>query len=194
MIALLDNGQDLSECEAEIGVPVGQLLTPLTRYRLREPARPWAIDNGCYSGLRPDAFTKLLNRERHRIADAKFVCAPDVVGHADLTLMVFKAWEPILSWCPLAFVCQDGQMVDGVPWDSIAAIFIGGTTEWKDSRNVEPLISSAQRKGKWVHIGRVNEPVRFCRFELLGADSCDGSGIARYSHMRLRIAERACKP
>lgn len=54
MIALLDNGQDLDQCAVEIGGQVGQLLTPLTRYRLRNPSLPWAIDNGGFSGLDTD--------------------------------------------------------------------------------------------------------------------------------------------
>ena len=37
MIALLDNGHDLDECALELGCNVGQLLTPLTRYHLRDP-------------------------------------------------------------------------------------------------------------------------------------------------------------
>lgn len=63
MIALLDNGQDLNDCEAEIGVPVGQLLTPLTRYKLRDPERPWAIDNGAFASLNTEALMSLLKRE-----------------------------------------------------------------------------------------------------------------------------------
>lgn len=65
MIALLDNGQDLATCETEIGCDVGQLLTPLTRYRLREPDRPWAIDNGGFTELDPDGLLSLLKREQH---------------------------------------------------------------------------------------------------------------------------------
>lgn len=60
MIALLDNGQDLEDCEEEIGCVVGQLLTARTRYRLRDPSRPWAIDNGGFIEFDADAF------ERHR--------------------------------------------------------------------------------------------------------------------------------
>ena len=59
MIALLDNGQDLDQCEAEIGCEVGQLLTPLTRYRLRDSSRPWAMDNGAFSSLDTKAFIAL---------------------------------------------------------------------------------------------------------------------------------------
>ena len=65
MIALLDNGQDLDDCAAEIGCEVGQLLTPLTRYRLRDPARPWAIDNGAFANLDISASLALLKREEH---------------------------------------------------------------------------------------------------------------------------------
>ena len=80
MIALLDNGQDLATCEAEIGVPVGQLLTPLTRYRLREPDRPWGIDNGGFKRLDILAFEALLKREEHHRDRCLFVAAPDIVG------------------------------------------------------------------------------------------------------------------
>jgi hypothetical protein len=36
--------------------------------------------------------------------------------------------------------------------------------------------------GKWVHVGRVNEPRRLNNW-LDAADSIDGSGISRYDHM-----------
>ncbi len=42
---------------------------------------------------------------------------------------------------------------------------------------------------KWVHIGRVNHGERWQHFKKLGADSADGTGIARYSHMREAIAD-----
>lgn len=45
-----------------------------------------------------------------------------------------------------------------------------------------------------VHIGRVNTPGRFERFEKLGADSIDGTGLARYSHMRAAIYENTINP
>src|SRR6478736_4028890 len=65
MIALLDNGQDLDQCAEEIGVPVGQLLTPLTRYRLRDPSKRWAIDNGGFNEVDVDGLMALLEREAH---------------------------------------------------------------------------------------------------------------------------------
>lgn len=180
MIALLDNGQDLAECEREIGVPVGQLLTPLTRYRLRDPSRKWAIDNGGFAGLDLAAFDALLAREHHRREHCLFVSAPDIVASAQRTLELFEHFAPTLKDWPLALVCQDGQESLSIPWNEIAAVFIGGSTNWKCSAHVEQIIQTAKLLGKWVHAGRVNDPQR-----------CDGNGIGRYSHMRRSIARRA---
>lgn len=190
MIVLLDNGQDLAACETEIGCEVGQLLTPLTRYRLREPERKWAIDNGGFAGLDIAAFEALLKREEHHKERCMFVAAPDIVGSAQRTLELFGLWKPKLSGWPVALVCQDGQENLSIPWGDIAAVFIGGSTSWKCSVHVEHIIKTAKLFGKWVHVGRVNDPARFAHFEKLGADSCDGSGLARYTHMRIAVANR----
>lgn len=194
VIALLDNGQDLAECEAEIAVPVGQLLTPLTRYRLRDPARPWAIDNGGFKRLDIAAFNALLEREGHHKDKCLFVSAPDIVGSAQRTLELFERWLPTLEGWPVALVCQDGQEYLPIPWDDIAAVFIGGSTGWKCSPHVEQIIRTAKLLGKWVHVGRVNDPQRFLHFERLEVDSIDGTGLARYSHMRRSIARREDQP
>jgi hypothetical protein len=190
MIALLDNGQDLNECADEIGCEVGQLLTPLTRYRLRDPSRPWAVDNGGYSGLDITGLMTLLAREDHHKAQCLFVAVPDVVGAARRTLEVFERWKGRLAGWRLALVCQDGQEDLPMPWDDIDAVFIGGSTKWKCGQHVEHIIRAAKALEKWVHVGRVNDPTRFKHFEDLGADSCDGTGIARYSHMRKAVADR----
>lgn len=189
-MALLDNGQDLDQCAAEMGGPVGQLLTPLTRYRLRDPNRPWAIDNGGFTELDIDAFNSLLKREEHHREKCLFVTVPDIVGSAQRTLEVFALWRPKLEGWKIALACQDGQENLTIPWCYIDAVFIGGTTSWKLSVHVERIIKTAKLFGKWVHAGRVNDPSRFQHFEKLGVDSCDGTGIARYTHMREAIANR----
>lgn len=190
MLALLDTGQDLDACESEIGVRVGQLLTPLTRYRLQDPHRPWAIDNGAYARFEPRSFRSLLEREKARREECLFVSAPDVVGSARRTLEVFSHWRHELSGWRRAFVCQDGQENLPIPWSHIDAVFIGGSTTWKSSQHVVQIIKAAQALEKWVHIGRVNDPERWLYFEELGADSCDGTGLARYTHMRSSINGR----
>ena len=190
MIALLDNGHDLDECALEIGCNVGQLLTPLTRYHLRDPSKPWAIDNGAFSNFSKASFLSLLAREEHHREKCLFVTAPDVVGSARRTLEVFERWAPQLAGWRLAIVCQDGQEHLPMPWDAIDAVFIGGSTNWKCSIAAVQIIQAAQLLGKHVHVGRVNGPERWEHFDKLGVDSADGTGIARYSHMREAIANR----
>ena len=48
-------------------------------------------------------------------------------------------------------------------------------TEWKCSDAAVELIREAQRRGMWVHVGRVNGGARFAWCEALGVDSCDGT-------------------
>lgn len=192
MIALLDNGQDLDQCASEMDCGVGQLLTPLTRYRLRDPNRPWGIDNGWFKKPAIDEFIALLNRERHHSEKCLFVTVPDVVASARRTLEVFDRWKlrPELKGYKLALVCQDGQEDLTIPWDDLSAVFIGGSTQWKCSEHVIHIIKAAKALDKWVHAGRVNDPNRWKHFEEAGADSADGTGIARYTHMREAIADR----
>lgn len=190
MIALLDNGQDLGTCASEIGCEVGQLLTPLTRYTLRDPDGPWAIDNGAYAEFDPRRFNALLGRESHHKAKCLFVTVPDVVGSARRTLEVFEHWDPQLGGWPLALACQDGQEDLPIPWDRIAAVFIGGSTRWKLSEHAAHIIKAAQALGKHTHVGRVNDPARWKHFEELGVLTGDGTGLARYTHMREAVRDR----
>jgi len=191
MIVLLDTSHDLDECAAELNCEVGQLLTPLSRFRLRNPELPWAIDNGAYADLKIKAFLSLLERERHHQDRCLFVAAPDVVGSARRTLEVFDIWKPRLKGWSLALVCQDGLEDLPIPWNDIAAVFIGGSTKWKCSQHAAQIIKAAKALEKWVHVGRVNHQERFDHFRDLGADSIDGTGLSKYSHMRKAIANRA---
>lgn len=190
MIALLDTNEDLAVCAAELGCDVGTLLTPLTRFTLRRPELPWGIDNGAFARFDEKSFLSLLKREEHHKANCLFVTVPDVVGSARRTLEVFEHWRGQLAGWPLALACQDGQENMPIPWNDIAAVFIGGSTNWKLSEAAEQCIKAAKALGKWAHVGRVNDPARFAYFEELGADSIDGTGISRYSHMRRAISNR----
>lgn len=193
MIVMLDTSHDFNECQKELGYPVEQLFTPLTRFKAQRPDAKFAIDNGAFSKFDANSFRSLLEREKDRKNLCRFVAVPDVVGSARRTLEVFKGWQEELGnhkgW-PLALVCQDGQENLSIPWNDIEAIFIGGSTKWKESDHAIACIKAAKALGKWTHVGRVNSPDRFEMFEQLGVDSVDGSGIARYSWMRERIGAR----
>lgn len=198
MIAMLDTSEDLTVCEAEIGCPVEQLLTPLTRFNLQNDDVRFGVDNGCIQNFNEAVFRALLDRERKNRDRCRFVCCPDVihrddkgsmVGDALRTLEVFDLWRHNLCGWPIALVAQDGLEGLTIPWHELSAIFIGGSTKWKDGPHAANIVKAAKILKKWVHVGRVNTPGRFEKFEALGADSMDGSGLARYSHMRKRIWE-----
>jgi hypothetical protein len=190
MIALLDTSEDLAVCAEELGCPCEQLLSPLTRFKDRHPDKMKAADNGGFKGLDIDAYLALLDRERHQIENFRFVTVPDIVASARRTLELFDYWCPQLGQWPLALVAQDGQENLPIPWDLLSAVFIGGSTTWKMSKHAADIVRSGKAMRKWVHVGRVNDPLRWAHFEALGADSVDGTGIARYSHMRIAIRDR----
>jgi hypothetical protein len=188
VIAMLDTCQDFAECAREMGCEVEQLLTPLTRRKPKEPESHFGIDNGAFAKFEGKAFLSLLERNQNRMQLCRFVAVPDVVGSARRTLEVFEHWAPrIKKGWPLALVAQDGQESLPIPWDKISAVFIGGTTDWKMSAHAAAIVKAGNALGKWVHAGRVNTPGRFEYFEKLGADSIDGTGLSRYSHMRKAI-------
>jgi len=74
-----------------------------------------------------------------------------------------------------------------IPWDEMRAVFIGGCDPWKDSKAAADIVATAKTLGVHVHVGRVNTPRRFKHFTDLGADTCDGSGVARYDWMLEKI-------
>lgn len=191
---MLDTSQPFDQCEKELGCSVEQLFTPLTRYSPQRQDGRFCIDNGAFSNFDPKAFLSLLKRETPRRGLCRFVAVPDVVGSARRTLEVFDHWAPALQEWPLALVCQDGQQDLPIPWDRIAAVFIGGSTDWKMSNHAACCIKASKAIGKWCHVGRVNTPARFEHFEKLGADSIDGTGLSRYSWMRVRIYQEYVEP
>jgi hypothetical protein len=191
---MLDTSEDLAVCEKEIGCSVEQLLTPLTRFKRQRKYAHFCIDNGAFSKFDSTAFMSLLSREAADRHLCRFVAVPDVVASARRTMEVFDHWCYKLAGWPLALVAQDGLENLPIPWAQIAAIFIGGSTDWKLGQDARAVIKAAKAIGKWVHVGRVNTPARFEYFEALGVDSIDGSGLARFSWMRAAIYEEAIKP
>lgn len=194
MIVMLDTPQDLDVCAAELGCEVEQLFTPLTRRNPQHPERRFAIDNGAFARFEADTFVKTLTKHEPRRDLCRFVACPDVVGCARRTLECFRYWQPRIAKWPVAFVAQDGQEDLDIPWDNCAAVFIGGSTDWKMGKHAAAIVKASKVIGKWCHVGRINTPGRFEYFEDLGADSCDGTGLAQYSHMRAKIYENAVSP
>ena len=187
---LIDTQQDtLRERMETSDLICGQLLTPLTGYSYW--GGQYAIDNGAYSGFPAEKFKRLLARQENQKAECLFVTCPDVVGSGRRSLELFqrrRLWIPE-GW-RIALVIQDGMEDLEIPWDDLDAIFIGGLDPWKDSKAAADIVKTATILNKWKHIGRVNSPQRFEHFLQLGADSCDGSGVAKYDHMLEKFERR----
>ena len=146
----------------------------------------WAMDNGCFVGLDTNAFMGMLHRFHGR-PGCRFVTAPDRVGDAYYTVQQWPFWSAVIrgvGFVP-ALVAQDGLLADAVPWPTVGALFIGGTTEWKLGPQARDLIAEAKRRGLWVHVGRVNTQTRIEQMYALGVDSIDGSGWSRWPDTRI---------
>ena len=65
-----------------------------------------------------------------------------------------------------------------VPWSELDCLFVGGTTEWKESPACLNVILQARDRGKHIHIGRVNWWRRYSLFrQVIGSENftCDGT-------------------
>lgn len=158
---------------------VGLLNTPANSYRI-EPGWTWAADNGCFNErtyIGDDRWHAWLSRQDP--TGCLFASAPDVVGDHDATLARSGPWLSKIRALgfPAAFVLQDGATVDTVPWDDCDWVFVGGSDTFKLG-GADHLIREARRRGKRVHVGRVNSGRRYQRFAQMGVDSCDGTFLA----------------
>lgn len=153
--------------------------------RLATSGRWWAADNDCFQRLDVEAYWRMISRiasvDRSRLL---WVAVPDVVGDAQATINRWVEWHPQLEHLglPAAFVGQDGlgEAWDQIPWDQLAAVFLGGSTGWKLSQEAERLSREAKSRGKWVHMGRVNTLRRIRHATEIGADSIDGTTFSRW--------------
>ena len=150
----------------------------------------WCADNGCFSD-RWDAekWWRFLEQNAHRADSCLFAVAPDVVADAATTIERSRPWLPRIRALgyPVAFVAQDGltqfcgrlyagEMGEAtIGWDDFDVLFIGGTTEWKLGATARGLVLEAKRRGKWVHMGRVNSERRWLYAQAIGCDSVDGT-------------------
>lgn len=141
----------------------------------------FAADNGCFvqaDKYSDDGFLAWLDQLDREAC--LFATAPDVVGDAVGTRKRAYRMLPRIRELGFkaAFVVQDGETVDQIRWDEMDAIFVGGSTEWKLSQAAADIVAEAKRKGKWVHMGRVNSYKRMRLAAAIGCDSVDGTMLA----------------
>ena len=145
----------------------------------------WAADNDCFQGFDRPAYEAMLKRWRGAVPGPLWVAAPDVVADSAATLANFEKWEPLLhdQGYPVALVLQDGQQNRPIPWAYLEGVFLGGSTSIKLSDDAGRLCQEARRRGKWVHMGRVNSRARMEVAARFGCHSVDGSGFSRWKKL-----------
>jgi hypothetical protein len=176
---------------------LGVLHTPQNGNRLCAIPLPWAVDNAAFSNPDDDKFWRLCANSwgMENYHPPLWVAVPDIVGDHSETRRLFGIWRHYwleeIGRIPfrLAFVLQNGCTVDEVPWDEIAAVFVGGDNDFK-LRQSAPLIDAAKDRCKLVHIGRVNTHRRLRYAYDLGADTVDGTSYSMFSETHLESAIR----
>lgn len=149
------------------------------RKRAMDETRIWCMDNGVFTGkFTKEKWLKQLERCLPWKDKCAFVAVPDVLGDALATINQFDEYAQYTGDYPKAFVTQDGisNYEDLIPWDKFDAIFVGGTDEHKLGQEGRWVIEEARRRGKWIHIGRVNSFSRIMKFH--DADSWDGTQLS----------------
>lgn len=117
----------------------------------------------------------------------EFPTGLDFTDWAALKKDVYEGDEDELADWEYWDILNDWRREEAIPFTTL---FIGGSTNWKESMTVAKLIQKAQQMGKHVHIGRVNWKRRYNLFKVLpGSEefTCDGTrnryeGIKRTVH------------
>lgn len=172
-------------------IPIGQLTSPAAGNRIW--ADRWAMDNDAFgkTGFNPAEFAAMLEVLKGT-PGCLFIACPDVVCDAKATLARFRQWEPRITptGFPVAFVTQDSQRFDDVPWGRMGALFVGGSDAWKTAEATELMVGHANRLGLWTHMGRVNTRARFRLAWEIGCKSCDGTGWSKFAREYILRGER----
>ena len=145
----------------------------------------WCADNGRFhpTGLNPKwteaKWLHMLDSyPPEMLPYCRFLLVPDVPFDAASTLVAFEQYLPEVAkrGYPPGFCTQNGMSVADIPWNHIEAIFIGGDNDHKLGHEGAMLGKEALRRGKWLHVGRVNSVNRMMK--VWWADSCDGTTLA----------------
>jgi hypothetical protein len=162
----------------------GLLTSPSSRNSPQhaiERGLPWACDNDCFLTYNPMSIYNMLKKYQG-LKGCVFMNAPDVVMNHKATLKRFVIWERLIHGLgfPVAFTLQNGCTVRDVPWNKCEALFIGGDTQFKYTKEVREIVKEANRRKMWIHNGRVNTPERVIYSRNIGCSSFDGTGYSIY--------------
>lgn len=175
---------------------LGFMLTPHMGNRPDLRKVFWAADTGCFR--HPEAFdsTRYFTwLAKFPQSTCCFATAPD--RFADWRMTIELAM-PVLHELRArgfraALVAQDGLTAPNTPWEACDALFLGGTTQWKEGAEAHVLAKEATAHGKWLHMGRVNSLRRMQLARDWGCNSVDGTYLAFGRNTNRRNVERWLK-
>jgi hypothetical protein len=146
-----------------------------------DACRVWCLDNSVFSGkFDLNKWFEQMERLLEWKSKCLFISIPDVVGDAAATLKQFSRYRRMAKHWPAAFVSQDGikDHERRIPWDDFDVLFVGGSDRHKRGRVGGWIRVEAKKRGKWVHIGRVNSVFGITK-RFWTADSWDGTNLSR---------------
>ena len=139
----------------------------------------WCLDSGTFSRQFNESIWKNYVESCMEFKDTcGFVVIPDVVYNYKETLSMFfkhHSFPKDLGF-KCAFVTQDGQPENEIPFELFDVLFIGGSNEHKLGNGVRNMIELAKSNKKKVHVGRVNSVKRINMFS--DCDSWDGTTLS----------------
>lgn len=161
---------------------LGVLLTPSSGNRV-PAAMPFGCDNDCFAGLDAPKYLRFLAKLSAAGRKPAWVTCPDKVGDMAETWRLYDVWAPLLRSLelPVALALQDGLELfkwrARLPsvWADLAAVFVGGSTAFKEGPTARDICREAKRNGLLVHVGRVNTRRRIRLLARWGCvDTIDG--------------------
>jgi hypothetical protein len=157
---------------------LGMMASPACGHRVH-PGWDWCADNSVFGGHYPgdEPYLRWLRHRGDHIGRCAFATAPDVVADAAATLRRSLPMLPRIRGLgyPVALVAQDGLEHLRVPWASIDALFVGGSTAWKLGPAAARIVAEARDRGLYAHLGRVNSLRRLRYAHTIGCHSVDGT-------------------
>jgi hypothetical protein len=168
---------------------IGAIETPYGTHNL-DGIPVCAADNGCFGAnyVGDEKFLAWLESMRSLETKWWFAVAPDVVGNAEATLKRSAPFLPAIRELgyPVALAAQNGLEDLTPPWDDFDVLFLGGDTTWKLSPAARALTAESRKRGKDVHMGRVNSQKRLEYAAHIGCTSADGTYLAFGPDVNLR--------
>jgi hypothetical protein len=148
----------------------------------------WALDNGAWTAhnqglpFNTEKFLGVLEWSRQQETVPDWIVVPDILGSLE-SIEFSRSWFPlVLKYTSLPLIAvQDGM----VPADidefvsQGAGVFLGGTTKYKLG-TMRSWGDYCKERKVYYHVGRVNTQRRIWACVAAGADSFDGTSVAKF--------------